>query len=411
MAKNLEADNSIAKTYWASIMDSAEATDKHPATPSTVDATTRSIYNFVHPLLEKTTVQDTSGTEHSALKYAMYLYVEADKLVNNQDNPALSNALASCALMVAAEDACGNGSSWSYGSRLLFDMKKAGIKLSRVLVSAFLAQEGSWENRSKGDLLDGNITAVGIYCARLKVLCHSLAGTSTSCGGSEEALEKIEVNQALETPNEIIGFYLKAFAVPYLESVGAVDALKEVTAFEQYLMQTDFYSAPCSTKYHLCVDGGLVVHTIHVLMQMLWQTLPATRQQLGACVLAAIGHDLCKVGVYRKQYKSKKTYLTDGEEAPAGAYIKEDQGGRFYWKDDFYFEFKDAMPFGHGRKSAYMLLGFFPEIGEEVYSAVDAHMADPVSNPGFMQQFTENPLALNLHIADVLATYLDEHEQ
>ena len=230
-------------------------------------------------------------------------------------------------------------------------------------------------------------------------------------GGTEEALEKIEVQQELKTPEEIIGYYLETFAVPYLESVGAVDAAKQIAAFQKYLaQQSDFYTAPCSTKYHLNRDGGLVEHTLNVLMQMLWLTLPATKQQLGACVLAAIGHDLCKVGVYKKQYKSKKIYIAEGDDIPEAAFVKEDAGGRFYWGDDWYYEFKDAMPFGHGRKSAYILMGFFPEIGADVFSAVDGHMGDASVNAYFMQQFAETPMALNLHIADVLATYIDEHK-
>ena len=143
-------------------------------------------------------------------------------------------------------------------------------------------------------------------------------------------------------------------------------------------------------------------------MQTLWLTLPATKNQIGACVLAAIGHDLCKIGCYNKQTKNKKIYLSAEEVPPAGVQVKQDKGGNFYWAEDFYYEFKDSMPFGHGRKSAYILKSFFPKIGEDVFGAVDAHMGDASVNSMFMLQMAETPLAMNLHIADVLATYLDE---
>lgn len=408
MATKLEEDIIAAKSYWQTICASTEEA------PSVVDATTKAIIDFAIPVLEKATVKNMAQEDHSALKYAMLVYCEADRLVNEQNNPVLSNHLACCALMVALEECYYRHCSyWSYGSRLLFDFKQHGINLKRTLTAAFLAQEGTWNtNKSKGNLLDGNIVAVGTYCARLKVLCYTLAGNNLSMGGTEEALEKIEVGQELKSPSQILGYYLNEFAVPYLEAVGSAAAREEVAAFQSYLSEwSDFYVAPCSTKYHLCRDQGLVEHTIHVLMQMLWLTLPATRQQLGACVLAAIGHDLCKCNVYRKQYKPKKVYLNNGEEAPAAAFIKEDAGGRFYWADSWYYEFSDAMPFGHGRKSAHMLLGFFPKLGADVYSAVDGHMGDPDANSNYMALFAENPLALNLHIADVLATYIDEHEK
>lgn len=407
MATTMKEETSSAQSYWLGILDSS---DNHP---SVMDDTTKAIHAFAAPLLEKATVKDAYGNPHSAYWYAMCLYVMSDdELVNKRHDPAISNYLAQCAFMVALEEGCYHASTWSYGSQLLFEMKKAGIRFSRPLISAFLAQEGDWNsNRSKGDLLEGNIIAVGIYCARLCVLCYSLRG---SCVGNThgEALEKIEITQELATLDDIFGYYLNEFAVPYLESVGSKNAKQQVEAFRTFLrQQSDFYTAPCSTKYHLCRDGGLAEHTNHVLMHLLWLTLPATVESLGACVLAAIGHDLCKVGVYKKQYKSKKIYLAENEPAPEAAFIKTDGGGNFYWADSFYYEFSDSMPFGHGRKSAYILLSFFPEIGADVYSAVDGHMADPNASKDYLKQFGENTLGLNLHIADALATYIDEYNQ
>lgn len=403
MAKNIQEEANQAVTIWAAMVDNSETA------PSNLDETARKMLKFAEPLLKSATVKDVAGQEISGLQYALMLYIEADGLVNNQHNPALTSCLAQCALMVALEDCIYSDHFCSYGAKLLFDIKKAGIKISRPVIAAFLAQEGNWQtNRSKSDLLEGNPIAVGIYCAKLKVQCCMIGKSNSSTG---EAIQNIEVSQDLSTLDEILGYYLNEFAVPYLEAVGSKDAKKQIEAFRNYLRQTDFYTAPCSTKYHLSRDGGLAEHTYHVLMNMIWLTLPATAQELGACILAAIAHDLCKIGVYQKQYKSKKTYITSDEEVPQAAYIKEDAGGRFYWADSWYYEFKDSMPFGHGRKSAYILMGFFPEIGEEVYSAVDGHMADAAVNAQFMVQLGANPLAMNLHIADALATYLDEHNQ
>lgn len=406
MANNLENQRIQAKSFWGSI------TDTNVSTPCQIDEETRKLLSLAESKLEHATITSAHGTEHNGLAYAMFMYVAADNLVNSQHNHNISQMLIKTSVMVAMEECGCYKGNWSYGSRMLFDLRKTGIKVERPVVAAFLAQEGTWDtNRSKGDLLDGNIIAVGIYCARLKTLCYTLDNIQTHCGGTEEVLEQIDVAEKMQSLQEIFGFYLRTFAVPYLVAKGSTNANAQIDAFLDYLEKhSDFYMAPCSTKYHLNRDGGLAEHEFHVLMKTLWLTLPATTQQLGACILAALGHDLCKCNVYKKEYKTTKTYLTAGEEAPADAYVKEDRGGRFYWADDFFYRFNDAMPFGHGRKSAYILMSFFPEIGEEVFAAVDGHMGDPTVNANWLQQLAENPLIMNLHIADILATYIDEHQ-
>ena len=396
-----QAAPSQARIFWETL------TQATVGAPETVDPDSKALIHMVIQLAENATVVDIFDNKHNALEYAMHLYCAADKVIGDK---AYTNDLIRVALLLAMQESdlyC--SATWSYGAKLLFETKKAGIRLTRSQIAAFLAQEGSWStNRSKSDLMTGNQVAVAIYCAKLRSVCQTLVGHPGDCGGTEEALEKIEETQSFQTLEDVFSFYLKEFAIPYLQGCGAANAEAEVDAFLAWLRKSDFYHAPCSTKYHLNREGGLAEHTYNVLMQMLWLTLPATKKQLGACVLAAIGHDLCKVGIYKKQYKSKKIYITEGMEVPTAAFVKEDAGGRFYWGDDYYYEFNDTMPFGHGRKSAYMLQGFFPEIGMDVYAAVDAHMADAATNPHYMWTYGEQPMALNLHLADMLATYIVE---
>lgn len=390
-----------ASAYWQTIIDGGT-----PENPSIVSEVARKMINHYLPLLEK----EKRADHFSALGYAFYLYADAALLMKASDEE--NNHLICCSLMLAAEECLyAHNNNWSYGARQLYELKKAGISLPRVVVAAFLAQEGNWSNRNKSDLLEGNTVAVGIYCARLRTLCRIFLGQSCTCGSQEQVAEVLSKLDEIDPtkPDEILAHFLNEYAVPYLESCGSQAAQKQVAAFQYYLKScSDFYTAPCSTKYHLSRDGGLVEHTIHVLSELIRLTVPATKEQLGACVLAAIGHDLCKVNVYRKQHKSKKVYLAEGDQVPEGTYVKTDNGGRFYWMDDYYYEFSDTMPFGHGRKSAYMLMGFFPEIGEEVFAAVDAHMGDTTTNPRFMEHYSENLLALNLHLADVLAACITE---
>ena len=380
--KTMMTELNTGSSFWKSLLPS----DEPNAPASCLDQTSISILQFAEKHLDEGTVLDVHGEEHNASYYAMCLFVTADSLVNEKKEDgstdmALTNQIIQCSLLVALEESyyANLKPHGSYGSRLLFDMRRAGIKLSRPLIAAFLAQEGTWDsNRSKSDLMDGNTVAVAIYCSRLTTLCRSLLGLSNSLSGNEEALKTIEVNAKLETAEDVIRYYLENFAVSYLEAAGSKNARDEIETFLAYLKKTDFYSAPCSTKYHLSRVGGLSEHSINVMMQLLWLTLPATKQQLGGCVLAGLGHDLCKIGVYHEEHR---------------------------YNGDLWYSYKDSMPFGHGRKSAYILQGFFPEISYELYAAVDGHMGEPE----MMQIYSENVLALNLHIADMLATNLVEH--
>ena len=371
----------------------------------------KALYAFAEQHWADATIKTPDGQEHSAARYAQYIYACADLIVNEapQETPELTEQLQLCAIMVALEECCFKN-NWTYGSKLLYSLKKAGIKLDRTVIAGFLAQEGTWNsNRSKGDLLAGNVVAVGIYCGKLSALCRAMTGSSITDGGrKEDLIETVKLGEEMTKPDEILTKYMTEYGISYLESLGVKDAEDRIGKFLRWLLRTDFYYAPCSTRYHLSIEGGLAAHTINVMMQLIWLTLPANKQQIGACVMAAIGHDLCKIGVYNKQYKAKKMYLGENEPAPAGAFVKEDQGGRFYWADDTFYTFEDAMPFGHGRKSAYMLIVFFPEIDEAVFCAIDGHMADPDQNPAYLHQLAEHALALNLHIADTLATCLME---
>lgn len=396
---DIKQEHIEATAFWSSIAQG--------------DKEVTAVLTFAESRWTTATITAADGSEHAASTYAEHIYINADAIVNDnpQADPTLSPQLQICAILVALQETC-TTDNWSYGARLLFDLKKSGINLKRKTIAAFLAQEGSWDtNRSKTDLLTGNFVATGIYCGRLKALCQSLIGKPISQGGDKDGLiATIDENEKLTTHAEVLRKYLTDYGIPYLNSVGSTNAQSRIEAFLEWLGKTDFYEAPCSTRYHLCTEGGLSAHTINVLLQLIWQSLPANKQQIGACVLAAIGHDLCKIGVYKKQYKSKKVYLGENEPAPADSYVKEDQGGRFYWANDIGYTFEDKMPFGHGRKSAYMLMGFFPEIDESVFCAVDGHMGSPETNPNYLKQFSECPLALNLHLADTVASCLLECE-
>ena len=168
------------------------------------------------------------------------------------------------------------------------------------------------------------------------------------------------------------------------------DGIKEVMAF---LDMSDFYTAPASTKYHDAHEGGLVKHTLAVF-DMLTEELgfnggypePA---ELESCAIVALFHDLCKVNFYTV---SERNVKIDNK-----------------WEKVPYYTVDDKLPFGHGEKSVFMLmsLGLMPTIEEAM--AIRWHMGLSVPKEDQMamsKAFEEFPLAVQLHIADLKATYL-----
>ena len=168
----------------------------------------------------------------------------------------------------------------------------------------------------------------------------------------------------------------------------------------EWLESTDFFSAPASTKFHSAVEGGLCEHSVNVYNRFLC----LVKQEYGeifeekisreSIAIIALLHDLCKTNYYAVEYRNVKI---DNE-----------------WTKQPYYTVKDNLPYGHGEKSVYMISGFMRLTRQEAM-AINWHMG------GFDQRvmggsyaiadaFYMFPEALLFHIADLQATYLDEHK-
>ena len=157
--------------------------------------------------------------------------------------------------------------------------------------------------------------------------------------------------------------------------------------------QSDFFTAPASTRFHGNYEGGLCEHSLHVY-ECLKDYLERSRCKEmyhmeytdETIALVALMHDICKVNVYKTSVRNKKV---DGK-----------------WIQVPYYEFDDSMPFGHGEKSVYMLQGFMTLSREEAF-AIRYHMGfsgtEPLNNVGY--SFEHYPLAFALSTADMEASY------
>lgn len=103
-----------------------------------------------------------------------------------------------------------------------------------------------------------------------------------------------------------------------------------------WLLNTDFFTAPASTKYHLSYEGGLAEHISMVFGQLIGINeefdLKIPKDSLA---IMALLHDVCKVNCYVRETKRARV---NGE-----------------WVDQEGYSFVDNMPLGHGEKSVILI--------------------------------------------------------
>lgn len=165
----------------------------------------------------------------------------------------------------------------------------------------------------------------------------------------------------------------------------------------EYLMTSDFFTAPASTRFHGAYEGGLVEHSLNVYKCLVdYLSRPRVKQLYGmeyseeSVAIVALLHDLCKVGCY----------------VPGTRNVKKDG----QWVQVPTYEFRDSLPYGHGEKSVYIISGFMRLTREEAF-AVRYHMgfaenANNINNIG--ASFEQFPLAFALCTSDMEATYFLE---
>lgn len=160
----------------------------------------------------------------------------------------------------------------------------------------------------------------------------------------------------------------------------------------KYLETSDFFTAPASTRFHNSCEGGLAEHSLNVYHNLVELTKDKGFDQETLIVVALL-HDICKTYFYTIEMRNKKN--------DAGVWIKEP-----------FYSVKDEMPLGHGEKSCFIITKFMKLTTEELY-AIRWHMGgyEPKENYGYLADaFTKFPLAVYLHMADLMATYITETE-
>lgn len=169
--------------------------------------------------------------------------------------------------------------------------------------------------------------------------------------------------------------------------------------FLDWLRDSDFFRAPCSTQFHLAVPGGLARHSLNV-----YEILENKVSEYGldypreSIIMCGLGHDLCKTNFYTIEKRNKKI---DGK-----------------WQEVDVYVVKDQFPMGHGEKSVSILQDFFV-LTEEEKLAIRWHMAafDASIHFGYPNGFAyreacnKYPLVTLLFTADYEASNIIEKEE
>lgn len=190
-----------------------------------------------------------------------------------------------------------------------------------------------------------------------------------------------------------------------------------------WTLKTDFFDSPASTKYHLNCKGGLCFHSLNVYDRLIklskdeygddYATKMGTTD--AGIALSALFHDICKANTYVTELKNVKTYYKPGEQVPYGT--KSDSNGYFKWETVPAYSYDPAFVLGHGSKSLYIVQSFVRGVTLNEASAIYYHMgAEPImgfgiNTPDYATAYANFNLALFLHIADSLATFVDEKEE
>ena len=156
--------------------------------------------------------------------------------------------------------------------------------------------------------------------------------------------------------------------------------------------ETDFFTAPASTKHHLAYPGGLVEHSVNVFRE-LRKVVIDNEPTMEAVAICALLHDLCKIGCYKPSTRNVK-----GEDGK--------------WTQVPTFTYEDPLPYGHGEKSVYVVNGFLRLTREETM-AIRWHMGFSGDEDKRLvgQALQQYPLAFALSVADMEATYFLEKEE
>lgn len=155
----------------------------------------------------------------------------------------------------------------------------------------------------------------------------------------------------------------------------------------KWIENSDFFTAPASTKYHEAYEGGLCEHSVRVWDELyrLLMAYPEVKIYAETAAIVSLLHDLCKIGCYKTELRNKKNEFGQWVQVP------------------FYTFQEDTCYGSHGAKSVFIIQKFMKLTDEEI-AAINCHMGVENGNSAVNDAFRQFPLAFLLHTADMAST-------
>ena len=188
----------------------------------------------------------------------------------------------------------------------------------------------------------------------------------------------------------------------------------DIEGLINYLDDSDFFTAPASTKYHCSYPGGLCEHSLNVyyalnsLMSKTKDTFNCLEEyDSNSILIVGLLHDLCKINFYEETIKNEKVYSKSGK--------KYDELGNYDWVSSKIYKVKDAQDrklLGNKGNVSYIRVSQFLQLTTEEmfalmyqYSAVDREQVSDLS-----EILAKYNLCVYLHSADIITTFCIEHD-
>lgn len=181
---------------------------------------------------------------------------------------------------------------------------------------------------------------------------------------------------------------LEKYINEYNELLKKISKRKGVNELSAYLERHGFFTAPASTKYHLCFEGGLLIHSINVTklaLQLKKILLPNIPEE--SIILCGLFHDAHKV----TDGFGNVTYLkNEGNDKDKKPYL---------WN-------KEQMTFSGSQKSL-LIISKFVDLTQDEMQAIAYH--DGPFVPSWEDIKSDPyPLTLLLHFADMWSCWIVE---
>lgn len=157
------------------------------------------------------------------------------------------------------------------------------------------------------------------------------------------------------------------------------------------LEEAGFFTAPCSTQYHLAKEGGLLEHSLNVsnLAEDIGELLGFENEKLDSLITCALLHDVGKMGQFGKT-NYVENILKSGEQSKSKPYTSN----------------KELMYVPHEIRSIQIVEKYIDLTEEENFAIL--HHNGMYGDLKYTLSGKETPMQMVLHFADMWASRVEE---